>query len=153
MPLPFLSSLFSLILHAIHIPSNAVCSIPVQRYVIQVDQFTPGRVAKEYTKRNDPGDWIHIIGIDNEATRYMSTLSSTHGLKKSYSDTPGHPQLWKILTCRKNHTNDPEPSSPHPRPMHTRGKKYNTDDGTNEKVNRTRDGNTNRSPVCRRAIL
>ena len=46
-PLPFLSSLFSFILQAIHIPSNTACNDPVHTYVIQLDQFVPGLVASE----------------------------------------------------------------------------------------------------------
>ena len=66
-PVSFLS-LRSLSSHIIHIANNAPWRTPVTTYVIQLLHLVPSRLARLAAQTNEPGVWMHIMGMLSDPT-------------------------------------------------------------------------------------
>lgn len=62
-PFAFLPSLRLFISHIIHITNRPPCRHPVTTYVTQLLHLVPSLLAKLMAHTNDPGVWMHIIGM------------------------------------------------------------------------------------------
>jgi len=94
---------------------------------------------------------MHIMGIDREATLYDEQGDGSKGGRDL--DSPGYPELGKVLCGSEDHAGETEPGGPETGLSGGVGEDEDGDEGAEEEVDEIGDGDGDGGAVCWRCVF